>query len=219
MIDPFGNAGERRDFPSFGTSSDPWFREPFPSVECDVVLVTHPHFDHDAVDRVRGVPSVLRSPLELGEEDFRIRGFMGRHARHFGKEFGQRNVVFTVETAGLTFCHTGDNRAELPKGMSSIVEKVDVLMVPVDETNHLLTYREVDDVVRTMNPKIVMPTHYRVPGLTDSAAPLGGIRSWLAAQSNVRFFPTPCVELSVSDLPGEREVWTFEGLSDANKPG
>jgi hypothetical protein len=33
------------------------------------------------------------------------------------------------------------------------------------------------------------------------------------------FVPIPSVELSVSDLPGEREVWTFEGLSDANRPG
>lgn len=33
------------------------------------------------------------------------------------------------------------------------------------------------------------------------------------------FVPIPSVELSVSDLPGEREVWTFEGLSDANESG
>jgi hypothetical protein len=88
LIDPFGNAGEPRGFPSFGTSDAQWFTESFPSVERDVV------------DRVRGAPSVLRGPLELGGKDFRIRGFMGKHARHFGKEFGQRNVVFFSRQRG-----------------------------------------------------------------------------------------------------------------------
>jgi L-ascorbate metabolism protein UlaG (beta-lactamase superfamily) len=155
----------------------------------------------------------------LGGEDFRIRRFASKHARHFGKEFGQRNVIFTVQTAGLTFCHTGDTRAELPEGMPDVVEKVDVLMVPVDEANHLLTHREVDDVVRVLDPSIVIPTHYRVPGLTDPSTPLGGIGSWLAVQPNVRCMRPPHVELSLSDLPAEREVWVFEGFSEANRPG
>jgi len=46
-------------------------------------------------------------------------------------------------------------------------------MVPIDETNHLLTYEEVDQVVVCLAPAVLIPIHYFVPGLTDPASPLG----------------------------------------------
>lgn len=206
LIDPFGNPSDPRTFPSYGSSEAHWFSKPFPRTECDVVLVTHPHFDHDAVHRVPGLPTIVRAPLELKGCDYLIRGFMGRHAGQYGKEFGQRNVVFVVETAGVAFCHIGDNRAGLPEGMG----RVDVLMVPVDETNHLLTYEEVDRLISLLDPAVVVPTHYRIPGLTDPACPLGGIEGWLSRCPNVRRVSSGCTKLSPSDLPEEREVWVFE---------
>lgn len=210
LIDPFGNPGEPRPAPSFGASSVRWFERLFPPVECDVVLVTHPHFDHDAVDRVRGEPTILRGALQLEGGGFRIRGFPGRHARHYGTEFGQRNVIFTLDIAGVSFCHLGDNRAELPEDFLRGVGKVDVLMVPVDGNDHLLTSEEVDRVVDALDPQIVMPTHYRIDGLTHPDAPLGGIEGWLAGQPNVRPIDAARVSLSPPDLPEEREIWTFD---------
>ena len=40
LIDPFGNSDDSY-----------WFHDVFPPIECDVVLVTHDHFDHNAVRR------------------------------------------------------------------------------------------------------------------------------------------------------------------------
>lgn len=210
LIDPFGNPGDPRPAPSFGTAGPRWFIRPFPPVECDVVLVTHPHFDHDAVDRVPGRPTIVRGALRIEGRDFRVRGYRGRHARHFGTEFGQRNVIFTLDIAGVSFCHLGDNRAELPKDFLESAGKVDVLMVSVDGNDHLLTPEEVDLVINTLDPRVVMPTHYRVEGLTDPGAPLGGIEDWLARQPNIRFVDNARVRLSPPDLPEEREVWTVD---------
>lgn len=175
-----------------------------------MVLVTHPHFDHDAVDRVRGEPTIVRGALQLEGTDFRIRGFAGRHARHYGTEFGQQNVIFTVEVAGVSFCHLGDNRAELPEDFLVAVGKVDVLVVPVDGNDHLLTPEEVDLVVDALDPRVILPVHYRIDGLTDAGAPLGGIEGWLAGQPNVRSIEAARVTLSQPELPASREVWTFD---------
>ena len=210
LIDPFGNPGDPRPVPSFGSSTARWFIRPFPPVECDVVLVTHPHFDHDAVDRVPGDPTVVRDALRIEGGDFRVRGFQGLHARHFGTEFGQRNVIFTLDIAGVTFCHLGDNRAELPKDFLESTGRIDILMVSVDENDHLLTPEEVERVIETLNPLVVMPTHYRMDELTDPGAPLGGIEGWLSGQPNVRLINTGRVSISPSELPAEREVWTFD---------
>ncbi len=43
LIDPFGNSNESH-----------WFQDAFPPVESDVVLVTHDHFDHNAVHVIPG---------------------------------------------------------------------------------------------------------------------------------------------------------------------
>ncbi len=217
LIDPFGNPGDPRPAPSFGSSPARWFVRPFPPVECDVVLVTHPHFDHDAVGRLPGAPTIVRDALGVEGGDFSIQGFQGLHARHFGAEFGQRNVIFTLDVAGVTFCHLGDNRAELPKDFLESAGSIDILMISVDGNEHLLTPEEVDRVVETLNPLVVTPTHYRVDGLTDPGAPLGGIQDWLYGQPNVRFIDTGRVNISPSDLPAGREVWTFD-LPSINIP-
>jgi len=179
-------------------------------VECDVVLVTHPHYDHDAVDRVRGSPTVLRDALELRGESFRVRGFEGRHARHFGAGFGHRNLVFVLEAGGLTFCHLGDNGPELPEGLVESVGRVDVLVVPVDDEAHLLSHDDASSVVAELDPSVVLPAHYRLPGLTDEFAPLGGLEGWLNTQPLVRRLGSDRVALARADLPERREVWVFD---------
>lgn len=212
LIDPYGDPCDARWFSSYGgaPTRPRWFLEPFPQTECDIVLVTHPHFDHDAIERVEGAPTIFRNPLELRGNDFKIRGFMGRHAGPFGKEFGQRNVVFVLEVAGITFCHLGDNRVELPEEMLKSVGQIDVLMVTVDDNNHLLSYEEVDELISRLDPWIVMPTHYLISDLTDPASTLGGIENWLAEQSNARHLDSESIDLSTSILPEEQEIWVFE---------
>ena len=204
LIDPYGNPTGPR-----------WFHRPFPSVRCDIVLVTHPHFDHDAVDRVQGRPTFLRHPLELCGDDFRIRGIMGKHAKDFGQEFGQQNLIFIVQTAGITFCHLGDNRADLSEATLNALGEVDVLMVSVDESQHLLTYAEVDQIVACLKPAIVIPMHYWIKGLTASTSSLGGIENWLAKIPNVRRIKTMGFEFTYKDLPSQREVWAFVGNASA----
>ncbi len=199
-IDPYGNP----------SGSEPrWFVRPCPRVACDILLITHPHFDHDAIDRVDGSPTILRGPLELRDDGLRIRGVMSRHARHFGREFGQRNIIFVIETAGVTLCHLGDSRADLPPETVEAFGRVDVLIVPVDDSQHLLTYADADQLIFRLAPRVVIPVHYLIPGLTDPASALQGIDGWLRIQSNVRQLDAGHVELSKADLPGEGNIWSF----------
>jgi L-ascorbate metabolism protein UlaG (beta-lactamase superfamily) len=93
------------------------------------------------------------------------------------------------------------------------VDRIYVLMVPIDETNHLLTYEEVDQVVGCLAPTVLIPIHYFVPGLTDPASPLGELEGWLAEQSNIRRVNTRYLEVASSDLPQQSEVWVFESIA------
>ncbi len=71
LIDPYGNHPNLH-----------WFLKPCPRVDCDIVVVTHPHFDHNAVDGLQGQPTLFRGPFDLRGEGFSIRGIMaGTRAR------------------------------------------------------------------------------------------------------------------------------------------
>ncbi|HEY62989.1 MAG TPA: MBL fold metallo-hydrolase [Caldilineae bacterium] len=199
LIDPF------RD-PAHGK----WFLKPFPTVQCDIVMITHPHFDHDAIEALPGHPTILRHPVELRGEGFRIRGVMWKHARDYGQEFHQENIVFVIEASGLRFCHLGDARPDLPKSLLQDIGPIDVLMVPVDDSCHLLSFDEVDRLIHQLAPSVVIPSHYLIPGLTAPESTLQGIDRWLKGQTNIHRIERASTRLLRADLPQTREIWVFD---------
>ena len=84
-----------------------WLGYDFPrGLEADAILITHPHYDHDAGQRMgRPLPwgdsvQVFRDPGTFRVGDITIHGVRGKHADPYGKEFGQINTIWVVETAG-----------------------------------------------------------------------------------------------------------------------
>ncbi len=216
LIDPFGDPFEHRPAPSFGTPAGrPWFRRQFPRVEADLVLVTHPHFDHDAVHRVPGHPTVVRRPWQVSGIDFVVKGYLGEHAGPYGSEFGKHNVIYVIEAEGLRICHVGDNQASLPEAVLALKGDIDILMVPVDDGCHLLTFEEVDRLIDSLSPRVVVPIHYYVDSTTHPASTLGPIDIWLNTAGTVQRWQAAAHQLGAETLPDSREVWVFEPSIEA----
>src|SRR5436190_661075 len=84
-----------------------------PNIEADAVLITHPHYDHDGGAAMRRkVPwakdtPALRNPGTNQIADITVRGYAGKHADPWGKEFGQINTIWSVDVAGLRLVHLG----------------------------------------------------------------------------------------------------------------
>ena len=186
-----------------------WFARQFPDVECDLGLITHAHFDHDAAGRLPQGASLLRTPGRLQLQDTSIQGILDLHSGASGLR-GMRNVMFLLETGGIRFLHIGDNRADWPEAVRREVGRVDVLLVTVDDTCHLLSYREVDSLVDRVDPRIVIPMHYRVPGLMPESCGLKPPDGWLATQSNVNQIGAHSVSISREELPASTQVWVFQ---------
>lgn len=198
LIDPFDNKEDRY-----------WFLLPFPIVDADVALVTHDHFDHDAVSRLRRRTQVVRESGSYDFDDINVKGVTDIHAGRSGLA-GMRNTVFVLETEGVRFCHIGDNRHDMPDEVRDEIGRVDVLMVTADDSSHLLSYDQIDSLVETLDPKVVVPMHYYIPGLTTKSSGLGSVREWLSAQSNVKRMGSESIDLVSGMLPSEREVWVFD---------
>lgn len=198
VIDPYHDIHPKWDWR--------WFLNPFPPVEADIVLVTHDHFDHNAVERIPGGPAVIRAAESVHRSEFVISGFEDRHA----SPDDMPNTIFVVEVCGVRFCHLGDNRADLPQDTVAAVGRVDVLFVPVDGSSHLLRFWEVNHLIEALSPRVVVPIHYLISGMTDPASTLLPPDEWLKTRPFVRRLETDTMHFNSDVLPAKQEVWVFE---------
>jgi len=87
---------------------------------------------------------------------------------------------------------------------------VDILFVPVDETEHILKFGEVAAIVSAVRPRVVVPMHYQ---LSHGIENLGGIDQWAAKQPRVRDVGNQ-VRCSPQSLPKETTVYRFQPSAD-----
>jgi len=192
-----------------------WLGYDFPEgLDPDALLITHPHYDHDG-GRFRELPlwwddtmRVIDAPggYEIG--DVTVYGIRGKHADPYGKEFGQRNTIMVMEVGGVRLAHIGDN-APLTAENIAAMGRIDILMLPIDGDEHILSNQAVDDAITALGPKIVIPMHYRIPELEaseDSPSDLGEIDPWLAGRANVQRRDSNRLELNPEALPRTRTI-------------
>ncbi len=203
MADPYRNQAGRY-----------WFTRLFPEVHCDLGLISHAHFDHDAANRLPEVASLLRMPGEFAVSDLQIRGIGDFHSGP-PRLSNFPNVMFRLEVGGVSFLHIGDNRAEWPPEVTRAVGDVDVLMVTVDDSIHLLTYDEVDGLINRLQPRVVIPMHYAIPGITSAECELLPPEQWLERQQTVRRLDSHQADFSQERLPNSTEVWLFQPAPDS----
>ena len=197
LIDPFGNSDTRR-----------WFLKPFPSLEVDLVAVTHEHFDHNAVGALPPSKEVMRGANTETVGQTTISGIVDLHAGPSGIS----NTIYIIEHEGVRFCHFGDNRPSIPDSVCAALGKIDVLMAPVDDSNHLFSYYELDRLVETLMPTVVIPMHYFIEGLTNPESGLSGPDAWVRRQSPRRPLRRSRFRIDRRGLPYEREVWMVPPL-------
>jgi len=205
LIDPYG--------------SQIWLGYDFPKdIETDAVLITHPHYDHDA-GQSRGRPfpwqekmQVLRDPGKYIIGDISIRGVKGKHADPYGKEFGQINTIWVIEAAGLRIAHLGDN-GPLSKEAIENIGRVDILMLPIDALYHILKEAEIQAIFDALHPKVIIPMHYQIPELEsspDRPKNLGPIAPWLKDKKNVLRLENNERHFTRKTLPEQPQVILFK---------
>ena len=200
-------AGTRVAIDPYNTNR--WLGYHFPdSLEADAVLVTHPHYDHDADYAFGSDVPVFRAPGAFALGDIQVRGFAGRHADPYGKEFGQRNTVWLIEVGGVRILHLGDN-GPLTEELIEQIGKIDVLMPPVDDLEHILKFAEIAEIERELEPSVTIPMHYRIEAISELPKSVGPIDEWLAARPRVRRIETNRVTLGRGSLPQRNEVWAL----------
>ena len=164
--------------------------------EADVVLVSHGHPDHNYPAGVPGSFTVLDKPGENTVSGVNILGVPAFHDSSGGAERGEV-VIFRIEADGLSVCHLGDLGHTLGEGIAADLKPVDVLLIPVGGF-FTVGKEEVDSLIATLEPRLVIPMHFKTAGVDFPIAP---VDDFLAGREGVQRDGRSEIELSTTDLP------------------
>lgn len=172
----------------------------FPQV--DVITVSHDHFDHNFVKGVPGYKEVIKGPGEKTYDDFKFLGIESFHDDAKGTKRG-KITIFRMEIEGISIVHLGDLGTLPTKEQLKKIGKVDILMIPVGGV-FTIGPKEADIVIEEIQPKIVLPMHYKTEYLKFD---LLRVEEFLKGK---KYLTHEALELEKDTLPKEREVYILK---------
>ncbi len=159
-IDPFG------DMSALAATRGLAFDYPaIEGLEADLLLVTHEHRDHNAIDVVGGSPVLLGSTAGTFESPVgEVVGVASEHDAVAGTQRGA-NTIYRFVLDGLRICHLGDfGQPALRPEQQQAIGEVDVLFVPAGG-GPTVGGEEAAAVTRALRPRLVVPMHYRTEAI------------------------------------------------------
>jgi L-ascorbate metabolism protein UlaG (beta-lactamase superfamily) len=157
-IDPFG------DMSALGRDRGiQWDYPAIAGVEPDLLLVTHEHADHNAVEAIDGEPAVLRSTAGTLDSPFgEVTAIASEHDDVAGTQRGP-NTIFVFTLDGVRACHMGDfGQSGLREEQAAAIGDVDLLFVPVGG-GFTIGAEQASLIAERLSPRWVVPMHYRTP--------------------------------------------------------
>ncbi len=199
MVDPWRN---------YPTEKWDWYFNDFPDVSVDIGVSSHAHFDHDALTRLDAHVLLDRLIGTYQFADLKITGIADKHATDSSEalydfkkiiwDFAGIDItppdnprswdhcLLVIETGGLRICHWGDNRHNPPDEIWQRLGHIDILLLPVDKSRHVLSYEMDDAVVEQLKPHVVIPHHYYIYAMNQRYSTLLPADDWVEAREHVR---------------------------------
>ena len=195
MVDPWRN---------FPTEKWDWYFRDFPHVPVDVGVSSHAHFDHDALHRLDAhvLLDRLIGRYEFG--DLRITGIAEKHETDSSQatwDFKRvilemdgiditppnnprswDHCLLVIETGGLRILHWGDNRHNPPDEIWERLGHIDILLMPIDESRHVMGYEMAESVINKLRPHVVIPHHYYIFHVLQRQSTLMPADDWVQRQ-------------------------------------
>jgi len=157
--------------------TDPYGPELGPTLprrRAHIVTVSHQHPNHSYIRAVRGGAYVIQGPGEYEVRDTFIFGVATTHNTPRDQNLGP-NTSYLIEMEEMSICHLGDLGQPLTQEQVEELQNVDILLVPVGGRD-TLTPSGAAEVISQLEPSVVIPMHYKVPGIQ---ANLGTLQRFL----------------------------------------
>lgn len=168
----------------------------------DIVTVSHPHPSHSFVEGIGGEPKVVSRPGEYEISGVLIIGVATYHDAVKGQSRG-KNTMYLMEIDGVAVCHVGDLGHIPTEDQVEEMGNVDVLMLPVGGAS-TLNATMATEVVRKIEPKVVIPMHYKTGQTTRELDP---VDLFLKEMGQSEIEPRAKASVTRSNLPAGLQVY------------
>jgi L-ascorbate metabolism protein UlaG (beta-lactamase superfamily) len=158
------------------------------------------------VKAIKGNPQVINGPGEYEIKGIFVIGISAQPEETQTKP-GVRNTVYLFDFEGVTVCHLGDLRQVLTQSQVEELGDVDVLLIPVGGGT-TLGAAEASEVISLLEPKIVIPMHYKTELL--KGVKLAPVDHFLKEMGIKEVPPVDVLKVTEGGLPSETQVIVME---------
>ena len=180
--------------------TDPYGRTiglPELKLRADVVTVSHNAKGHSYLTAVSGSRHVLDGPGEYEIGSVFITGIAS-----YSKDGNGRNVIYVFDMDGISVAHLGDIQQVPEQKEIEALGQVNILLTPVGGGNSL-NAAQAAELVSLFEPNIVVPMHYKIPGLKLD---LDDVDRFLKEMGVTEPREEATLKLTTSGLPEETET-------------
>ena len=170
-----------------------------------IVTVSHQHPGHSYVAGIGGEPKQVNGPGEYEISGVLIIGMATFHDGEGGKKRG-KNTVYLIEVDEVAVCHLGDLGHVLTTKQVEEMENVDVLLLPVGGIS-TIDAPMAAEVVRQLEPKVVVPMHYKTEVLTRELEP---VDRFLKEMGIKEIASQPKLSFTKANLPATTQVFLLD---------
>ncbi len=140
-------------------------RSPFG--HADIVLLSHIDPTDGALGGLKDDPVIIHTPGEYAAKGVSVLGFPTYRDAEGGSNRGQ-NTTYVFDSEEIRMAFLGAIGHELDSTTIGKIGDVDVLFVPVGGGDAIPS-KKVDELIRAIEPKIVIPMHYGMDGVSVEA--------------------------------------------------
>jgi len=169
-----------------------------PNFEASIITISHNHHDHDNAQALRGQPYIINTAGEYDIAGVMVEGIESYHDMKSGAERG-KNIMYRIEVDDIAIVHLGDLGHILDNKQLEKLENTDILLIPVGGI-YTLDAKKAVEVVSQIEPRIVIPMHYKLPG--SKIINLDGVDKFIK-EMGVKPTEEEKLKISKKDLPAE----------------
>lgn len=185
--------------------------------EADIVTISHDHPGHNFAASVLPLPSspapelpqvplcarpkVVKGPGEYDIANVWVTGIASFHDSEGGAKRG-KNCIYLIQLDDIVLCHLGDIGHPLSTQQLQALGGVQVLFLPVGGVS-TIDAAAAAQIIRTIEPKLVIPMHYKTESLTTPLEPLENFLKQMALKEVI---PLARLNVTTNSLTDETRV-------------
>lgn len=170
-----------------------------------IVTVSHHHPGHSYISGIGGDPKPVLGPGEYEISGVLIIGMTTFHDREGGKKRG-KNTAYLIEIDEVSVCHLGDLGHVLTTEQVEEIDNIDVLLLPVGGVS-TIDAPMAAEVVRQLEPKAVVPMHYKTEALNRELEP---VDRFLKEMGIKEVESQPKLSFTKANLPTSTQVFLLD---------